>query len=207
MSVDQVMLCWVLMMIQGARRLQECFVFSKPSSSDMWFVHWLLGIAFYLAAGIAIWIEGAGMRHSLVPFIQLTFVGSLLSHRLSLEDINIANAPSLRTFICVPIFLLASGLQHDCHHYLFSLEKYSVPTHPVFANIISPHYMSECLIYLSLAAVAAPKGEAINKTLGSCLCFVAVNLGISASTSKQWYRAKFGESAVEGKWKMIPWVY
>jgi 3-oxo-5-alpha-steroid 4-dehydrogenase 3 len=60
MSVSQVMVCWALMMVQGARRLRECLVFSKPSSSRMWFVHWLLGIAFYLAAGIAIWIEGTG---------------------------------------------------------------------------------------------------------------------------------------------------
>ena len=26
----------------------------------MWFVHWLLGIAFYLAVGVSVWIEGAG---------------------------------------------------------------------------------------------------------------------------------------------------
>lgn len=61
MSVHQVMICWTLMAAQGARRVYECFVFSKPSSSKMWFVHWLLGIAFYLATGIAIWIEGTGV--------------------------------------------------------------------------------------------------------------------------------------------------
>lgn len=33
----------------------------KPSASKMWFVHWLLGIAFYVTVGIAVWIEGAGM--------------------------------------------------------------------------------------------------------------------------------------------------
>lgn len=67
MSVHQVVTCWVLMMIQGCRRLYECLVFSKPSSSQMWFVHWLLGVAFYLAATIAIWIEGTGK----LPYFQL----------------------------------------------------------------------------------------------------------------------------------------
>ena len=35
-------------------------MFGKPSTSKMWFVHWLLGIAFYLAVGVSVWIEGAG---------------------------------------------------------------------------------------------------------------------------------------------------
>lgn len=60
MSVNQAMLCWVLMVVHSSRRLAECCLFSKPSASRMWFVHWVLGISFYLAATVAIWIEGAG---------------------------------------------------------------------------------------------------------------------------------------------------
>ena len=60
MSIAQVIVCWMLLAIQGSRRLWECMSFSKPSSSQMWVVHWLLGLAFYLAAGVAIWIEGSG---------------------------------------------------------------------------------------------------------------------------------------------------
>ena len=60
MSVDQIALTWSLVSIQGIRRLLESLFLVKPSSSSMWFVHWLLGIAFYLAMGIAVWIEGAG---------------------------------------------------------------------------------------------------------------------------------------------------
>ena len=62
MSIHQVLLCWALMLVQGIRRLHESRIFSKPSSSRMWFVHWLLGLAFYLAATVAVWIEGTGMR-------------------------------------------------------------------------------------------------------------------------------------------------
>lgn len=61
MALSQVMVSWVLLALQGSRRLWESHVFQKPSSSQMWIVHWLLGIGFYLAAGVAIWIEGSGM--------------------------------------------------------------------------------------------------------------------------------------------------
>ncbi len=60
MSIDQIALTWSLMSIQGVRRLLESSMFAKPSTSKMWFVHWLLGIAFYLAVGVSVWIEGAG---------------------------------------------------------------------------------------------------------------------------------------------------
>lgn len=60
MSVHQVLLCWVLMVVHSSRRLAECFLFFKPSTSRMWFVHWFLGIGFYLAATVGVWIEGAG---------------------------------------------------------------------------------------------------------------------------------------------------
>lgn len=136
-----------------------------------------------------------------------SFLGALQSHELTLEEIKITNVPSLRTFLCLPLFLLASGLQHDCHHYLFSLEKYTLPAHPLFNKIVSPHYTAECGIYLSLAIMAAPSGELVNKSLLSCLAFVAVNLGVTASTSKEWYKQKFGEESVRGKWRMIPGIY
>ena len=60
MSLNQVLLCWTLMLVQGTRRLVECLALSKPSSSQMWLGHWLIGIAFYVAVSVAIWIEGAG---------------------------------------------------------------------------------------------------------------------------------------------------
>ncbi|KAL3478731.1 hypothetical protein BJX99DRAFT_98985 [Aspergillus californicus] len=191
-SINQVMLCWGMLLIQGVRRLHECLSFSKPSSSTMWFVHWLAGIGFYLAVAVAIWIEGAG---------------TVSTHRLSLDDFLLASRFSGRTLLCLPMFLIASGIQHDCHHYLFSLQKYTLPTHPMFSRLICPHYTAECMIYLSIALLAAPKGETVNKTVMSALVFVAVNLGITASSTRQWYRQKFGEDAVRGKWNMIPIIF
>ncbi|KAL5366165.1 protein DFG10 [Aspergillus floccosus] len=192
MSVHQVMLCWFLMLVQGVRRFSECLSFSKPSSSRMWFVHWLVGIAFYVAVAVGVWIEGTA---------------SLLSHDLSVDDVKVTMVPSFRTFLCLPLFLFASGVQHDCHHYLFSLKKYSLPTHPLFRTIICPHYTAECVIYLSLALLAAPPGELVNKTLLAALGFVAINLGVTAGTTKKWYMQKFGADAVRDRWNMLPGVY
>lgn len=67
MALSQVILSWLLLALQGSRRLWESYIFQKPSSSQMSVVHWLLGIGFYLAAGIAIWIEGSGMVRGLEP--------------------------------------------------------------------------------------------------------------------------------------------
>lgn len=212
MSLTQLIVCWVLLAIQGIRRLWESYIFAKPSSSQMWVVHWVLGIGFYLAAAVAIWIEGTGM-HNLdncfchCSYDMVSLLGSLLSQELTIDDLKITNAPSLRTFLCVPLFLFASGLQHDCHHYLFSLKKYTVPDHPIFRGVVCPHYGTECLIYLSLALVAAPPDQVANKTMLACLAFVAINLGITARTTKQWYQDKFGQESVQDWWLMIPWIY
>ena len=65
MTLDQVVVTWSLVTVQGVRRLLESSFFIKSSGSKMWFVHWLLGMAFYLALGISCWIEGAGMSHQI----------------------------------------------------------------------------------------------------------------------------------------------
>lgn len=192
MSLTQVMICWLLLAMQGSRRLWESFAFAKPSTSKMWFIHWVLGLGFYLAAGVAIWIEGSG---------------TILTRSVTIDHIKITNAPTMRTFFCVPLFLIASGMQHDCHHFLFSLKKYTLPDHPIFRGIVCPHYGAECVIYLSLAVLAAPPGQVVNKTMLSCLAFVAVNLGLTAQTTKQWYMQKFNKEAVQDRWLMIPYVY
>lgn len=60
MTVNQVFLAWLLMFMQGARRLYEYLTIIKPSASRMWVVHWLLGTSYYFCMGISVWIEGAG---------------------------------------------------------------------------------------------------------------------------------------------------
>ncbi|PGH17328.1 hypothetical protein AJ79_01212 [Helicocarpus griseus UAMH5409] len=191
MSRNQILLCWALLLFQGVRRLYECMSIVKPSDSKMWFPHWIIGLAFYVAMGMAIWVEG-------IPTIRAS--DSLL------RDVRYSS-PSLKMFAFLPVFILASGIQYDCHHYLASLKKYTLPSHPAFLNVVSPHYTAECAIYLSLTVLAAPKAAIVNKTVLSGLVFVVVNLGVSAGNTKEWYAKKFGEESVQHRWKMIPYLY
>jgi 3-oxo-5-alpha-steroid 4-dehydrogenase 3 len=97
-------------------------------------------------------------------------------------------------------------MQYQCHRHLSGLKKYSFPEDGLFQYLVCPHYTCECLVYLSLAVIAAPEGQLLNGTLSSAVLFVSVNLGVTANGTKQWYSEKFG-SKVQRKWKMIPFVF
>ena len=191
MSVDQISLTWALLLIQGVRRLIESAALAKPSASKMSIMLWMLGIVFYIAMGIAVWVEGRSQLIKDRPIVS----------RISFS------APSLRTILNIPIFILASGIQHDCHSYLASLPRYSLPVHPLFNTFVCPHYTAECLIYLSLAFISAPNGAWINQTMLSAFIFTSVNLSITASSTKDWYAMNFGEEKVASRWKMLPGVW
>lgn len=82
-----------------------------------------------------------------------------------------------------------------------------MPDHPVFQRLVCPHYTAECVIYLSLAILAAPTGKLLNWTIISAMVFVAVNLGVTADGTWRWYQKKFESGSVNGRWRMIPFVY
>jgi 3-oxo-5-alpha-steroid 4-dehydrogenase 3 / polyprenol reductase len=113
----------------------------------------------------------------------------------------------LKTLLAVLLFFLASGVQHDCHKYLASLKKYSLPENRTFQWVLCPHYTCDCIIYLSLAIVAAPDAQVLNKTISTVLLFTIVNLGITAESSRKWYAEKFGAERIAGRWRMVPFVY
>lgn len=115
--------------------------------------------------------------------------------------------PSTKTFIAVPIFILASGIQHDCHKYLAGLRKYTLPEHRLFQLVVCPHYTSECFIYIAIAIAAAPKGYAMNTTILSGLGFVISNLAVTADSTRRWYIEKFGVNRLRGRWRLLPYIY
>ncbi|OJD36310.1 3-oxo-5-alpha-steroid 4-dehydrogenase [Diplodia corticola] len=190
MSVARVRLAWLLMLVQGSRRLYESAVLSRPSSSNMWITHWLLGLLFYGAMSIAIWVEGT-------PALQSSGGG------------NGSTAPPLDLQLVTGtlLFLWASKQQHDAHAHLFGLRKYTLPTRGAFRYIVCPHYTFECAIYLALSVVAAPVGQLVNKTVLCALIFVGVNLGVTAAGTKEWYATKFGRETVERRARMVPFVW
>lgn len=229
MSMNQVVFAWSLMMVQGVRRLAESVMTAKTSASKMSVAHWLLGIAFYLAVNIAIWIEGLGMSHlrktniywyctlwneQCFHAVYMTWIVAQILVRidtiLSTEQVHqsiILSAPSVRTMLSLPIFILASGLQHDCHLYLASLPKYTLPSQPIFQILVCPHYTAECFIYLSLAILTAPEGALLNSTVFAAFLFVSVNLTVTASITKEWYERKYGKDSVAHRWRMIPFLF
>ena len=67
MSLPQIIATWTMMFVQGSRRLYECLAIAKPSSSQMWIGHWLVGVLFYSCVNIAVWLEGASERSEDFP--------------------------------------------------------------------------------------------------------------------------------------------
>ncbi|ROW12054.1 hypothetical protein VMCG_00768 [Cytospora schulzeri] len=190
-SANQVAIAWCLMLSQAARRLYESWTFAKPSRSTMWFVHWLLGQFFYLGISVAVWVEGSGaILHIGLPTTQELTAGALF-----------------KIAVALPMFVFAWVTQYRCHKHLASLKKYSLPDLSMFRHLVCPHYTCECLIYLSLAIVAAPEGQLCNRTLLSALMFVAVNLGVTAQGTRNWYIEKFGSEKVAGRQILIPFLY
>jgi len=207
MSVNQVALAWTLMALQGGRRLYESLTLTKASESKMWIGLWGIGIAYYIVIGVSVWIEGIRKSPCTKSLSRKLIVKAVLNateNPLSAVELS---KPSLKTFIAVPLFVLASGVQHDCHEHLAMLKKYTLPWHPHFQRIVCPHYTSECLIYIAIAVAAAPKGHLFNRTMLAGFCFVASNLAVTADSTRKWYIEKFGADQLKGRWRMLPYIY
>ena len=178
----QLQIVWGLMLLQGVRRMLESNAYTSTSKSRMWFAHWLLGLGFYLTINVAIWIEGPA-----------------------------GNATSLAPTALVPAILTAHVLQHSYHAYLYRLRNknkgYQLPTHHIFSDLLCPHYTCETVIYLLLSFLAAPEGRVVNWTLFCGTVFVAVNLGVTAIGTKEWYMKKFGKDNVGPRKRMVPGIW
>ena len=138
---------------------------------------------------------------------ELMTASAALNTLGSLGSLLDVSAPSIKTCVAVLLVVLGSVIQHDCHVYLASLKKYTLPQRHVFRLVICPHYTSECLIYVAIAIVAAPKGQLLNRTVLAGIFFVVSNLAVTADSTRKWYVAKFGTESLNGRWRMVPYVY
>ncbi|KAH8663667.1 3-oxo-5-alpha-steroid 4-dehydrogenase-like protein [Tricladium varicosporioides] len=193
-TLSHVLLAWAMMSVQGVRRLYESLAFTKPSQAQMWIGLWIIGMAYYVVMGVAVWIEGID-----------TLCKSHSSDNIlgALEF----SMPAAKATTAIAIFSLGSITQFICHKHLAGLKKYSLPQHPLFRLVICPHYTSECLVYVAIAIMAAPQGYVLNRSVLAGLGFVGSNLGVTADSTKEWYSAKFGAKSMENRWRMIPYVY
>jgi 3-oxo-5-alpha-steroid 4-dehydrogenase 3 len=178
----QLQVVWALMLLQGVRRMLESYAYTSTSKSSMWFAHWILGLVFYVATNIAIWIEGP-------PKDWGPWAGAIV----------------------LPAIPAAHVFQHSYHAYLYRLrtanKTYQLPSHPLFSNLLCPHYTCEVAIYALLSLLAAPQDRIVNWTLVCATIFVATNLGVTAVGTKQWYAEKFGWDKVGPRKRMIPGIW
>lgn len=178
----QFQVVWALMLLQGVRRMSESYAYTSSSKSTMWFAHWMLGLLFYLAMNVAIFAEGQDKQ-----------------------------AGMWTTSILAPAILTAHALQHSYHAYLYRLRTenkgYQLPSHPLFPNLLCPHYTCEVVIYTLLSFLAAPVGQVVNWTVVCGAIFVVTNLAVTAIGTKEWYAEKFGLEKVRHRSKMIPGIW
>lgn len=188
-SGREVSIAWMLMLLQGVRRLVESYTYMSTSKSDMWFGHYFLGLLFYLTVNVAVWIEG--LQGDSTP--------------------SDTDAFKWKAAVWIPAILTAHVLQHTYHAYLFRLRTeqkgYQLPSHPLFPNLLCPHYTCEIAIYLFLSFLAAPPRTYVNWTLITATVFVAVNLGVTAVGTKEWYMHKFGADRVQNRKRILPWLW
>ncbi|KAF7576358.1 3-oxo-5-alpha-steroid 4-dehydrogenase [Pyrenophora tritici-repentis] len=170
---------WALLLLQGVRRMLESFAYMSSSKSTMSVAHWFMGLVFYLSINMAIWVE--------------------------------TPANHVIQWALVPAVVVAQVLQHYYHAYLYRLRTqntdYQLPLHPLFPNLLCPHYTCEVAIYALLSIIAAPNGSILNPTLACGTVFVATNLGVTAVGTKEWYVNKFGLHRVRSRKRMVPGLW
>ena len=213
MTLPQAYLASILIALQSLRRLVECVTFQSSSKSTIWIGHYVLGLLFYVAMNMSIWVETQ-------PAFNVEPTGHKIHHTPADGTFNPTSIPTstspystLKMSFSIAIFFLAYFAQEQAHKYLASLPKspsYTIPSHPLWKYLIAPHYTSEVLIYLSLAILTSPDGFPLNPLLGSALVFVIVNLGVSSEITRRWTVEKFGKQGkewVRTRWRMVPFVF
>jgi len=152
--------------------------------------HWLIGLAFYLADSIAIWVEG-------IPALLARDVHA--SHHMYLA--------TTKYILGLSLFVVASLVQNRAHARLASLTSYQVPPGKLFQFVVCPHYTAEVVIYICFAVLAAPQGSWVNGTMVAALIFVVSNLGVTAIGTRQWYLKHFNPAKIGVRARLIPFIW
>ncbi|RVX70569.1 hypothetical protein B0A52_05220 [Exophiala mesophila] len=193
----QGIVCSNFIFFHSLRRLSECLVLFKTTSSRMWVGHYAIGLAFYIVTNVAVFLEGIDWNR---------FPASSVPRALPVFDI----CPSRATESLLALILtLAMLLQFSQHQYLASLKKYTLPSQGTFAHVVAPHYTAECCMYLSVAILANGSHSLVNWTMLCATIFVLVNLGVTAQGTYHWLLLKFPDQRhmITRRYKMIPPVW
>ncbi|CAG8594896.1 8551_t:CDS:2 [Funneliformis mosseae] len=199
--VEECILALFMMEVQTIRRAYECFFVEKPSpNSKMLITHHIVGMTFYLATGLAVFIEGLW---NLGVFNKDQFT--------SLPPLT--NFIKWNTMIALSLFIYASYHQNVLHNHLASLRPsntsntsyvpiYLIPKGDWFEYISSAHYFAEILIYVSFVILT----RGMNLTVWLVLIWTIIGLSTIARESDLWGKEKFGEKW-PNRWLIIPFIY
>lgn len=174
-------LIFALLMVQAGRRVYECTHVTRWSgAAQMHVTHYMAGLYFYVATPVTC---AMGLASSSGTLPQMVF-----------------------PLIVVFAFALFSWDQYWSHVHLALLPKYSAPYARLFRYVLCPHYLDEMGIYACVTALACAQGIqcAADGVILCSMVFVAVNLGVSAIETNQYYRRRF--PAYDVQWALVPWI-
>ncbi|KAH9413361.1 Steroid 5 alpha-reductase 3 [Dermatophagoides pteronyssinus] len=176
-----------LQWLQSLRRLYETFYVSKFSDNTINFVHYFVGILFYLTIGLATYNNDDN------------------------GDFERHNSTDLSSSMMIVIIFIASSIvQYQSHQILANLRNnkpntkndYFIPQGGLFDYISCPHYLSEIIIYVCLWLLSNR-----SNLWSTMLMFVIVNQTIAAQISNRWYRKRFGDRYPKTIKALIPFMF
>ncbi|ORX89411.1 hypothetical protein K493DRAFT_318706 [Basidiobolus meristosporus CBS 931.73] len=198
-SAEIALYALVLTQLQLARRTYEVFFVEKPSEAKMHLGHYLVGLCFYLAVSLSVWLEAAGNLG----------LYSTAGPKLSVAQLFTRPVPLLCGTVLFGYF---SYRQYRCHLILAQLRpgpskpgppKYFIPRGDLFEYVTGAHYFCEIMIYFALWWLVG----LTNITMGLSFSWVLINLGIIARETHGWYQSKFGASYPPSRRILFPFLY
>ncbi|CAH8556065.1 unnamed protein product [Schistosoma haematobium] len=177
----------IIYLVHVSRRLYECEYVSVFSNSQMSFMHFLMGIGFYIVAPSSILLSQSNAAERSYLTIGLFSVHMLILQYL--QDLVFRQLAALR-----------SGKNKNSDN--LSEKKYYPPEGSMFYWVSCPHYILEISIYLSCQLFITPKwipfSHILFFTICNQLCCIWLN--------HNWYKNNFPEWASK-RAMLIPYVW
>ncbi|GAM20061.1 hypothetical protein SAMD00019534_032360 [Acytostelium subglobosum LB1] len=190
---------YVLLGVQGARRLYETLCIQAHSYSTMSVLLFVSGAAYYFFASLSPLAEHA-----------YRFNGDL--QQCSGLMLSVPNA-----LVKIIIFTLASYTQYQVHCILADIRNrsssstskssagkvvYEIPQGGLFNFVSCPHFLSEIVIYLSLLSLS----NFNSITLWLLIIFTSLNLIHRSLDTHRWYKQTFKSQYPHQRMAIIPFV-
>ncbi|CAH8498318.1 unnamed protein product [Schistosoma turkestanicum] len=177
----------ILFLVQVVRRFYECEYVSIFSNAQMSFMHFLIGVGFFVVAPISILLSQSNAAERSYLAIVLFSVHILILQYL--QDLVMQQLAALRT-----------GKNKSAGQ--SSEKKYYPPEGSMFHWVSCPHYILEIAIYLSFQLFLTPKWIPFSHMLLFTVCNQLCCIWMNHS----WYKENFPDWASK-RAMLIPYVW